>query len=133
MRQRTGAAYDRAFHPSGTARQLAAVMSQPDRTPALANVRVAALVIHGDADPLVDPSGGKATAAAIPGARLKLISGMGHDLPPALFAALVADLARHFRREERRHHLIDERLLDDQANGPLAIFGLDRDHPPMPG
>jgi pimeloyl-ACP methyl ester carboxylesterase len=97
VRQRTGAAYDRAFHPAGTARQLAAVMSQPDRTPALANVRVAALIIHGEADPLVDPSGGKATAAAIPGARLKLIPGMGHDLPPELFGELVADLALHFR------------------------------------
>jgi pimeloyl-ACP methyl ester carboxylesterase len=97
VRQRTGAAYDRAFHPSGTARQLAAVMSQPDRTQALGNLRVAALVIHGEADPLVDPSGGKATAAAIPDARLKLVPGMGHDLPPELFSELVADLARHFR------------------------------------
>jgi pimeloyl-ACP methyl ester carboxylesterase len=99
VRQLTGAAYDRAFHPSGTARQLAAVMSQPNRTAALAKVRVATLVIHGEADPLVDPSGGRATAAAIPGARLKLVPGMGHDLPPELFGEFVADLARHFRPE----------------------------------
>jgi pimeloyl-ACP methyl ester carboxylesterase len=98
VRERAAAAYDRAFHPSGTARQLAAIMSQADRTPALANVHVPALVIHGDADPLVDPSGGKATAAAIPGARLKLVPGMGHDLPPQLFDDLVADLAGHFQQ-----------------------------------
>jgi pimeloyl-ACP methyl ester carboxylesterase len=96
IKDRTAAAYDRAFHPSGTARQLAAIMRQPDRTPALASVQVATLVIHGEADPLVDPSGGKATATAIPGASLKLVPGMGHDLPPELFAELVGDLADHF-------------------------------------
>jgi len=55
-------------------------------------------VIHGEADPLVDPSGGRATAAAIPGAQLKLVAGMGHDLPPELFGDLVTDLANHFRQ-----------------------------------
>jgi pimeloyl-ACP methyl ester carboxylesterase len=42
-------------------------------------------VIHGESDPLIDPSGGRATAAAVPGARLWTIPGMGHDLPPELF------------------------------------------------
>jgi len=96
VKERTAAAYDRAFHPAGTARQLAAIVSQPDRTQALAAVTAPTLVIHGEADPLVDPSGGKATASAIPGARLKLVPGMGHDLPPALFAELIDDLAAHF-------------------------------------
>ena len=98
VRERAAASYDRAFHPAGTARQMAAIMSQPDRTAALANVGVPALVIHGEADPLVDPSGGKATAAAIPRARLKLVPGMGHDLPPELFGELVTDLAGHFHQ-----------------------------------
>ncbi|MGA2210391.1 MAG: alpha/beta hydrolase [Acidimicrobiales bacterium] len=98
VRERAAAAYDRAFHPGGTARQLAAILSQPDRTTDLSAVRAPALVIHGEADPLVDPSGGRATAAAIPGAQLKLIPGMGHDLPPALTSEIVADLAKHFSR-----------------------------------
>src|SRR5581483_4340286 len=92
IRERAGESYDRAFHPAGTARQLAAIMAQPDRTEALAKVEVPTLVIHGAADPLVDPSGGRATAAAVPGSRLKLVPGMGHDLPPDLFDELVTDI-----------------------------------------
>ena len=96
VRGRAAASYDRAFHPAGMARQLAAIIFQPDRTTDLAKVTAPALVIHGEADPLVDPSGGKATAAAIPGAQLKIIPGMGHDLPPELTSEIVADLAEHF-------------------------------------
>lgn len=85
IRANAGAAYDRAFHPAGTARQLVAIVASPDRTPALAKVEVPTLVIHGESDPLVDPSGGRATAEAIPGATLWSIPGMGHDVPPELF------------------------------------------------
>ena len=74
-------AYDRSFSPEGTARQLRAVMSQPDRKEALASVRVPALVIHGTDDPLVPAEAGRETAEAISGAELMLIEGMGHDLP----------------------------------------------------
>jgi pimeloyl-ACP methyl ester carboxylesterase len=98
VRERAGAAYDRAFNPAGVARQVAAILSQPDRTPELATLDVSTLVVHGDADRLVDPSGGKATAAAIAGARLKIIPGMGHDIPPQLFAELVDELVRHLRQ-----------------------------------
>jgi pimeloyl-ACP methyl ester carboxylesterase len=97
-RDRVGASFDRAFNPQGFARQFAAINAQPDRTQALGNVRVPTLVIHGAADPLVTPSGGQATADAIPGAQLKLLPGMGHDLPPELFDELVDDLATHFRQ-----------------------------------
>ncbi len=102
-RDRVAASFDRAFHPTGFVRQLAAITAQPDRTEALHGVRVPALVIHGDADPLIAPSGGRATAAAIPGARLKLVGGMGHDLPPQLFDELVDDLATLFG-----HHTGDD-------------------------
>ncbi|MHB8465779.1 MAG: alpha/beta fold hydrolase [Acidimicrobiales bacterium] len=95
VRERAAEAYDRGFHPSGTGRQMVAVLSSPDRTPGLGQLTMPTLVIHGEDDPLVDVSGGRATAAAIPGARLKLIPGMGHDLPPALFDELVDDLASH--------------------------------------
>jgi len=96
VRERAGAAYDRAFHPAGNSRQFAAIATQPDRTARLAAVTAPTLVIHGEADPLVDPSGGRATAAAIPGARLHLVPGMGHDMPQELSDPFVAELAAHF-------------------------------------
>lgn len=96
IRERTGAAYDRAFHPQGTARQVQAIMAQPDRTTDLGDLRMPTLVVHGADDPLVVPSGGAATAAAVPGAILKVIPGMGHSLPPELFDELVEDLNKHF-------------------------------------
>ena len=80
-RERGGRTYDRGFHPAGVGRQLLAVVASGDRTPALRSLRLPTLVIHGDADPLIAPSGGRATAAAVPGARLLMIPGMGHDLP----------------------------------------------------
>ena len=73
--------YDRCFCPQGMARQLVAILAHGNRKPALASVKVPTLVIHGTADPLVPVEGGKDTAKAIPGARLMLIEGMGHDLP----------------------------------------------------
>lgn len=85
IRANAAAAYDRAFHPEGTARQMVAIVASPDRTPGLAKVSAPTLVIHGESDPLVDPSGGRATAEAIPGASLWTIPGMGHDLPLEIF------------------------------------------------
>jgi len=98
VREQAATDYERGFHPAGTARQLAAIITQPDRTKELSVLDVPALVIHGEADPLVDPSGGQATAAAIPGATLDLVPGMGHDLPPERTDQLVAELAAHFSR-----------------------------------
>ncbi|HEY4456754.1 MAG TPA: alpha/beta hydrolase [Pseudonocardiaceae bacterium] len=82
------AAYDRAFHPAGVRRQIAAVVSSPDRTEGLHKVTVPTVVIHGADDPLVNVSGGEATATAIPGASLLIIPGMGHDLPTALWTKI---------------------------------------------
>jgi pimeloyl-ACP methyl ester carboxylesterase len=98
VRRRAAANYDRAFHPAGLERQFVAMMIQPDRTTSLARVIAPTLVIHGACDVLVDPSGGVATAAAIPGARLMLIPGLGHDIHPDLFATLTRELSNHFRR-----------------------------------
>ncbi|HXR72047.1 alpha/beta hydrolase [Actinocrinis sp.] len=88
---RAVAAYDRAYRPDGGNRQLAAIAASPDRTDALATLKLPVVVIHGDQDPLVNISGGRATAAAIPGAELVIIPGMAHDLPEPLWPAL-ADL-----------------------------------------
>jgi pimeloyl-ACP methyl ester carboxylesterase len=96
------AAYDRASHPAGTGRQLAAIAGAADRTEALRRLDCPTLVIHGEADLLVDPSGGRATAAAIPAAELVLVPGMGHDLPPGLVSELSARVAAHCHRHDAR-------------------------------
>ena len=82
-------AFDRGIHPDGAWRQLGAIVSASDRTPLLGQVRVPTTVIHGDADQLVMPSGGRATAAAIPNARLVVIPGMAHDMPPVLWSRII--------------------------------------------
>ncbi|MGZ4321129.1 MAG: alpha/beta fold hydrolase [Solirubrobacteraceae bacterium] len=89
MRGRAERCFDRGLHPSGAARQLAAVITAYDRTPFLRELNVATTVIHGSADPLVRPSGGRATARAIPGARLLMLEGMGHDMPPELWPEII--------------------------------------------
>jgi len=89
LRERAGLAFDRAHDPAGVARQLAAILTTHDRTPDLAEVAVPTLVIHGSQDTLVDVSGGRATAAAIPGAELLVVDGMGHDLPRATWPEIL--------------------------------------------
>jgi pimeloyl-ACP methyl ester carboxylesterase len=89
IRRFAGASYDRCYYPPGFARQLVAVLASRPRTEALAAVHAPTLVIHGEEDPLIQVSGGEATARAIPGAKLMKIPGMGHDLPPALWPEIV--------------------------------------------
>jgi pimeloyl-ACP methyl ester carboxylesterase len=84
--------YDRAHDPAGVARQLAAINASGDRRRGLAGLRIAALVMHGATDPMIRPSGGRATAAAIPGARFVIYPGMGHDLPRALWGDMIAQI-----------------------------------------
>ena len=95
VRAHIAANYDRGYHPEGTARQLVGVICSGDRTAGLRQLDVPTLVIHGEGDPLVDVSGGRATADAIPGATLKLVPGMGHDLPPVLFDEMADAVADH--------------------------------------
>ncbi|MHB8245675.1 MAG: alpha/beta fold hydrolase [Acidimicrobiales bacterium] len=92
-----GMAWDRSHDPTGVARQLAAILSSPDRTAALASVKVPTVVIHGDSDPLVQLSGGQATASAIPGARLVVIEGMGHHAPVELWPRIVDEIVANTR------------------------------------
>lgn len=95
---RNSLAYDRADNPAGVIRQMGAVIHQEDRTEALGRVAVPALVIHGTADTLVQPSGGSATAAAIPGAHMVTFDGMGHDLPEPLWPHMARAIADNARR-----------------------------------
>jgi pimeloyl-ACP methyl ester carboxylesterase len=81
--------FRRGVHAAGTGRQLAAILASGDRTEAVRNVRAPALVVHGTADKLVDPSGGRATVEAIGGAKLLEIEGMGHDLPRGVWPRLI--------------------------------------------
>jgi pimeloyl-ACP methyl ester carboxylesterase len=97
LRAQIGEAYDRAYHPDGTARQLACIVASPDRTAALGSVTVAAAVIHGEADKLIDVSGGHATAAAL-GVTPLIIAGAGHDLPQALWEMYVETIVANARR-----------------------------------
>src|SRR5690606_6968098 len=76
---RAARAWDRGSHPRGVLRHLGAIAATGDRTARLRFVRVPTLVVHGTVDPLIRPIGGKLTAEAIPGARLRMIEGMGHD------------------------------------------------------
>jgi pimeloyl-ACP methyl ester carboxylesterase len=85
--------YDRCFYPQGAVRQFQAIIAAPDRTAALGAVRARTVVIHGTDDELIDPSGGVATAKAIPGAHLLSIPGMGHDLPEGAWDPIARAIA----------------------------------------
>jgi pimeloyl-ACP methyl ester carboxylesterase len=98
VRDLAGATYDRCHHPAGTGRQLAAVLASGSRTAALKELDVPAVVIHGEADPLLPLRGGRATANAIPGAELITIPGMGHDLPKELWPTFVDAIVRNAER-----------------------------------
>ncbi|RNL61333.1 alpha/beta fold hydrolase [Nocardioides marmoriginsengisoli] len=93
-RARAEETFERGINAAGTMRQMMAVLTQPDRGRALGSVRVPAAVIHGMDDRMVHPSGGRATAQAIPGAHLLLIPGMGHDLPVPLHETFVDVIRR---------------------------------------
>lgn len=96
--RRAEAKYDRGYHPLGTLRQYAAIIASPERTAALREVTVPTVVIHGAADPLITVSGGEATAAAVPGAELVVLDGMGHDLPRALWPRIIAVIVKNAER-----------------------------------
>jgi len=92
--------YDRDHDAAGTGRQLAAIIASGDRTTELHGITAPTLVIHGTADRLVAPSGGRATARAIARSQLMLIAGMGHDLPRAAWPQLIDAIADHARAAE---------------------------------
>jgi pimeloyl-ACP methyl ester carboxylesterase len=100
IRALAGLSYDRDHDPGGPGRQLAAIIASGDRTAELRGIETPTLVIHGTADPLVAPSGGRATARAIPGARLLKIAKMGHDLPRAIWPQLIDAIAEHAHRAD---------------------------------
>jgi pimeloyl-ACP methyl ester carboxylesterase len=89
LRERVISEMRRAYNPAGVARQLAAIRGEGDRTEQLKTVRAPTVVLHGAEDPRITPAGGEATARAIAGAELRVVPGMGHDLPPALYDTII--------------------------------------------
>ncbi len=88
-RRQAAEAYDRCFNPPGMARQLLAIVASGSRADGLRALDVPTLVVHGENDPLVTPSGGRRTAELVPGATLVMVPSMGHDLPPAVLPQIV--------------------------------------------
>jgi pimeloyl-ACP methyl ester carboxylesterase len=98
IRELAQLSYDRDHDPAGPGRQLGAIIASGDRTRELREVVAPTLVVHGTADPLVRPSGGRATARAIAGAKLMTIEGMGHDLPRAIWPRLIDAIVENAAR-----------------------------------
>jgi pimeloyl-ACP methyl ester carboxylesterase len=101
-RELASSAFDRDPRAAaGVARQLAAILKSGDRTRELRGITAPTLVIHGDRDRMVHPSGGRATAAAIPGARAVTIKGLGHDLPRGAWSRFVELITEHIAQAEQ--------------------------------
>ncbi|SEC88953.1 Pimeloyl-ACP methyl ester carboxylesterase [Amycolatopsis tolypomycina] len=100
VRERAGTGWDRDPTSGGVGRQLAAIMKSGNRTPLLRKITAPTLVIHGDRDRMVHPTGGAATARAIRGARLETVRGMGHDLPEGAWPTILDLIDRHARSSD---------------------------------
>ena len=105
LRPRLEASIDRSYYPQGVGRQMLAILSDGSRVERLGTIKVPTLVIHGSDDPLVPVAAGKHTAQSIPGAKLEIVPGMGHDLAPGLVTTLSGLILDHCRT-------VDERTFD---------------------
>jgi pimeloyl-ACP methyl ester carboxylesterase len=98
-----GAMFDRSHNPAGIVRQMHAISASGDRTEGLESLRVPTTVLHGAKDPLARPAAGRATARAIPGAKLRIFHDMGHDLPRALWPDFVDEITANAERGGASH------------------------------
>jgi pimeloyl-ACP methyl ester carboxylesterase len=94
-RSRAERTYARGLNPAGVGRQLRAILASGSRKERLRNVKAPTLVIHGTVDPLVNPMGGRDTAASIPGAKLLMIEGMGHAIPLPMWPQIIGAIDQH--------------------------------------
>ena len=101
IRDEQAASYDRCYYPAGGVRQLVAILCSPERTAGLKAVGTPTLVLHGESDPLINVSGGRATAEAVPDAILRTYPGMGHDLPRELWDSFVEEIVANSARAEQ--------------------------------
>jgi pimeloyl-ACP methyl ester carboxylesterase len=95
--------YDRMYYPAGPQRHMAAMMAAGDRTEQLRDVKVPTVVIHGEEDPLIGVSGGRALAAAVPDATLVVIPGMGHEFPRGAWDSMVTAFVTNTKRADPAH------------------------------
>ncbi len=102
LRPRMEASIARSYYPEGIGRQMLAILSDGSRVKRLNTIRVPTLVIHGKDDPLVPVAGGEHTAASIPGSKLEIVPGMGHDLPPGLVQILSKLILDHCHAVDAR-------------------------------
>jgi pimeloyl-ACP methyl ester carboxylesterase len=98
VRERALVDVRRAYEPLGVARQMAAVVASGDRRAKIKTITAPTVVLHGDTDPLVPVEGGRDIAANIPGAELRIVPGMGHDIPAALYDTVVDAICRAAER-----------------------------------
>jgi pimeloyl-ACP methyl ester carboxylesterase len=109
VREYAGIGWDRDPAPGGIVRQLAGIFASGDRTAELGHIDVPTLVIHGDRDRMVHPTGGAATARAIPGARLETIEGLGHDLPIGAWGRIIDLITDHTTFAPVTHTELEEK------------------------
>ena len=96
MRDRITRSYDRAYNPAGVARQMSAIVASGDFRKHTRSIKAPTLVIHGNADPLVPIEGGYDIAKLVRGARMEVIDGMGHDVPPRFLPQITKLMLNHF-------------------------------------
>ena len=85
LTKRLSMSVKRSYRPRGTTRQLTAIAADGDRSKLLSRISAPTQILHGLSDPLVPVEAGRQLASLIPGAKMDLIEGMGHDLPMALW------------------------------------------------
>src|SRR4051794_2613253 len=100
VRRKARMAFERDHDADAFTRQLDAIYGARDRTARVRDISAPTLVIHGELDPLIPPSAGRATAAAIPDSELVVIDGMGHDMPPPLWPRLAELIGTHVQRAD---------------------------------
>ncbi len=96
MRDRITRSYDRSYNPAGLARQMSAIVATGDFRKITRRIKAPTLVLHGSKDPLVPIEGGYDIAKLVPGARMEVLDGMGHDVPPRFLPAITEQLLNHF-------------------------------------
>lgn len=99
LRELAALHFKRGAHPRGFMRQFAAILASEGRLKKLSRIRVPTLVIHGSRDPLILPLAGRLIAARIPGARLEILAGVGHDLGPTLWPFVIDAIIRNGQRK----------------------------------
>lgn len=96
MRERIARSYDRNYDPKAVARQMAAIVAAGDFRSFTRRVSAPTLVLHGSSDPLVPIEAGRDVAGIVPDARMEVLDGMGHDVPPRFLPEVTNHMLSHF-------------------------------------